>query len=147
MMRILILNGPNLNLVGRREPATYGTQSLTDYLAQLQQQYASRVSLTTYQSNHEGDLIDQLQAAQGTADAVIINAGGYSHTSVAIADAISAIDIPVVEVHISNIYAREPFRHHSMLAPVCKGSIVGMGLEGYRLAIEGLLTILNPAKQ
>lgn len=147
MMRILILNGPNLNLVGRREPATYGTQSLTDYLAQLQQHYASRMSLDTYQSNHEGDLIDKLQAAQGTADAVVINAGGYSHTSVAIADAISAIDIPVVEVHISNIYAREPFRHHSMLAPVCKGSIVGMGLEGYRLAIEGLLTIVNSAKQ
>jgi 3-dehydroquinate dehydratase II len=133
-----IINGPNLNLLGKREPQVYGTQSFEDYFKQLSAQYAD-TALCYFQSNHEGALIDYiheigfLPATKG----IIINAGAYTHTSIALADALSAIPVSnIIEVHISNIHARESFRHHSYLASVCKGSIVGLGLDGYRLAIE-----------
>lgn len=138
MKTILILNGPNLNLLGRREPDVYGNRSFEDYLEQLRQQYPD-VQLDYYQSNHEGDLIDRLHADGFTADGIILNAGGYSHTSVAIHDAIAAITTPVIEVHISNIFAREEYRRHSLLSDVCRGVICGLGLEGYRYAVESFL--------
>ena len=136
-MRILIINGPNLNLLGQREPEVYGHHSFADYLQELQQQFPQD-KIDSYQSNHEGELIDQLHEANQSADGVILNAGGYTHTSVALADAVAAINIPVIEVHISNPYAREPFRHHSYLSPVSNGTITGLGLDGYRLAVEAL---------
>lgn len=141
-MRIAILNGPNLNLLGQREPEIYGTVSFEDYLEDLIIEFPD-VELIYLQSNHEGDLIDYIQLEGFVADGIVINAGGLSHTSVSIADAISLIPAPVVEVHISNIYAREPFRHKSMLAPVCHGSIVGLGLTGYHFAIRYLLQFLK----
>ena len=137
-MKIAIINGPNLNLVGTREPAIYGTQSLDDFLSQLTQRYAQE-QFTIFQSNHEGALIDEVHRAGAEMDAIIINGGAYSHTSLALADALRAVSIPAIEVHISNIFAREPIRQHSMLAPACLGIIAGMGLNGYRLAIEALL--------
>lgn len=138
MKKIAIINGPNLNLVGIREPELYGNQSLDDYLQQL---VASRpdVEFTLYQSNHEGDLIDELQRAGFTADGIVLNAGGYTHTSIALADAIAAITSPVVEVHITDITQREPWRRHSMLTPVCATTIMGHGLDGYRQAVDYLL--------
>lgn len=135
MKKIAIINGPNLNLVGIREPEIYGTQSLDDYLQQLVQQYDD-VEFTLYQSNHEGDIIDELQRVGFTVDGIVLNAGGYTHTSVAIADAIAAITAPVVEVHISDLTQREPWRQHSMLTAVCVTTIMGHGLDGYREAIE-----------
>ena len=137
-MKIAIINGPNLNLVGTREPAIYGTQSLDEYLSQLTGRYA-QAQFTTFQSNHEGALIDEVHRAGAEMDAIVINGGAYSHTSLALADALRAVSIPAIEVHISNIFAREPIRQHSMLAPACLGIIAGMGLNGYRLAIEALL--------
>ena len=137
-MRIAIINGPNLNLVGTREPAIYGTQALADFLSQLAERYP-QVQFTTFQSNHEGALIDEVQRAGAEMDAIVINGGAYSHTSLALADALRAVSIPAIEVHISNIFAREPIRQHSLLAPACLGIIAGMGLDGYRLAIEALL--------
>jgi len=138
MKKIAIINGPNLNLVGIREPELYGNQSLDDYLQQL---VASRpdVEFTLYQSNHEGDLIDELQRVGFTADGIVFNAGGYTHTSIALADAIAAITSPVVEVHITDITQREPWRRHSMLTPVCVTTIMGHGLDGYRQAVDYLL--------
>ncbi len=138
MKKIAIINGPNLNLVGIREPELYGNQSLDDYLQQL---VASRpdVEFTLYQSNHEGDLIDELQRVGFTADGIVLNAGGYTHTSIALADAIAAITSPVVEVHITDITQREPWRRHSMLTPVCATTIMGHGLDGYRQAVDYLL--------
>jgi len=136
---ISIINGPNLNLVGKREPNIYGTQSLTDYLHKLAQHYQPAVQVQLFQSNIEGDIVNELQRVGFSADGIVLNAGGYSHTSVAIADAVAAISTPVIEVHISNIYSREPYRHHSMLSPVSIGVIAGLGLDGYRLAIEALL--------
>ena len=138
MKKITIINGPNLNLVGIREPELYGNQSLDDYLQQL---VASRpdVEFTLYQSNHEGDLIDELQRVGFTADGIVLNAGGYTHTSIALADAIAAITSPVVEVHITDITQREPWRRHSMLTPVCATTIMGHGLDGYRQAVDYLL--------
>ena len=135
MKKIAIINGPNLNLVGIREPEIYGTQSLDDYLQQLVQQY-DNVEFTLYQSNHEGDIIDELQRVGFTFDGIVLNAGGYTHTSVAIADAIAAITTPVVEVHISDLSQREPWRQHSMLTAVCATTIMGHGLDGYRQAVE-----------
>ena len=137
MKKIAIINGPNLNLVGIREPELYGNQSLDDYLQQL---VASRpdVEFTLYQSNHEGDLIDELQRVGFTAG-IVLNAGGYTHTSIALADAIAAITSPVVEVHITDITQREPWRRHSMLTPVCATTIMGHGLDGYRQAVDYLL--------
>ncbi len=137
-MNILIINGPNLNLIGQRHPAIYGNRSFEEFLEQLNQQFSEQ-HLDYFQSNHMGKLIDQLQKASIEYDAVILNGGGYSHTSVALADAVADMEIPVIEVHISNIYAREEFRHRSMLSAYCKGCIVGLGLEGYRLAIHYLL--------
>lgn len=138
MKNILILNGPNINLIGTREPGIYGNESFDSYFMKLKIRYTD-IRLETKQSNHEGELIDWIQQYGNTCDGIIINAGGYTHTSVAIRDAISAVKAPVVEVHISNIFAREQFRHQSMLSQVCKGVICGFGLESYRLAIESFL--------
>jgi len=137
-MRILIINGPNLNLLGHREPNVYGNSSFEHYFQELQDQYPHQ-ELTMAQSNHEGALIDHLHEADQSVDGVILNAGGYTHTSVALADAVAAISIPVIEVHISHPHAREAFRHHSYLSAVCNGTITGFGLQSYRLGIEALL--------
>ena len=137
-MNILILNGPNLNLVGRREPEIYGTRSLEDYLDELKSQFPED-ELTCLQSNHEGNLIDALQEyGFGRAEGIVLNAGGYSHTSISLRDAVAAIDTPVVEVHITDITRRESFRRTSLLTDVCAHSIIGHGLDGYREAIEFL---------
>lgn len=133
---ILILNGANLNLLGKREPNYYGNESFEEYLEKLKTSFPN-VNISYFQSNIEGAIVNALQNT--TADAIVLNAGGYSHTSVVIRDAIIAIEKPVVEVHISNIFAREEFRHTSLLSPVCKGVIVGLGLKGYKLAIQSLV--------
>lgn len=138
MKKIRILNGPNLNLQGRRDTEVYGTQRFEDYFERLKARYP-RVALDYLQSNHEGALIDAIQQADGSCDGVVLNAGGYTHTSVALRDAVSAVSVPVVEVHISSILAREEFRHTSLLAPVVIGSVMGFGLDSYRLGIEALL--------
>ncbi|MBI5876806.1 MAG: type II 3-dehydroquinate dehydratase [Chloroflexi bacterium] len=137
-MRILVIHGPNLNMLGIREPGIYGALSLDTINARLRE-WASEanVDLTIMQSNHEGAIVDAIQGAIGW-DGIVINAGGFTHTSVAIRDAISAVKVPAIEVHISNVYAREEFRHHSFIAPVCRGSIAGLGWIGYRLALEAL---------
>lgn len=137
-MKILIINGPNLNLLGRREPEIYGRQSFETYFEQLQLEFPG-VTLHYFQSNHEGELIDKLHEAGFSYAGIVVNPGGLAHTSVALADAVAAIETPVVEVHISNIYARESFRHHSFLAASCVGCISGLGLKGYELAISYLL--------
>tara|TARA_B100001287_G_scaffold119769_1_gene100897 strand:- start:5881 stop:6291 length:411 start_codon:yes stop_codon:yes gene_type:complete len=134
-MKLAIINGPNLNLLGSREPSIYGAESFDDFFNRLRAQFD--VELTYFQSNVEGELINELQ--RSGFDGFIINAGGYTHTSVALRDCIAAISTPVVEVHISNIHARETFRHESLLAPVCEGSIIGLGLEGYSLALRFFL--------
>lgn len=139
MNKILMLNGPNLNLLGRRDPDVYGTRTFEEYLAGLEREYPD-VTFGYVQSNVEGVLVDALhEAAAGRYDGVVFNAGGYTHTSVALRDAVSAIGIPVVEVHISSILAREEFRHVSLLAPVVCGSVMGFGLDSYRLGVEALL--------
>ena len=137
-MKILVLNGPNLNLIGRREPEVYGTQSLDEFLDTVKKRFPEH-HIDTFQSNHEGVLIDKLHEAMDRYDGVVMNTGVYSHTSIALADAVRAIAIPVVEVHISNIYEREPFRHHSYTAAAAVKTIVGHGLEGYAEAIEYLI--------
>jgi len=137
-MHITIINGPNLNLLGKREPEIYGSQSFEDYLDELQQAFP-QVELDHHQSNSEGVLINRVQDAGFSCDGVVLNAGAYTHTSLALADAVKAVPAPVVEVHISNVYARESYRHHSYLAPVCRGSIIGLGLSGYALAIRFLM--------
>ncbi|MBB4118945.1 3-dehydroquinate dehydratase-2 [Mesonia hippocampi] len=134
-MKILIINGPNLNLLGAREPDIYGAVTFEDYFTQLQFRFKT-LELSYFQSNHEGELIDKLQEAQENFQGVVLNAAAYTHTSIAIADTVKAIKIPVVEVHISNIHTREDFRKHSYIAPYTKGVIVGFGLEGYALAIQ-----------
>lgn len=136
-MQIVIINGPNLNLLGIREPQLYGTLSMEEYLRQLNEQMPD-IEIDYYQSNHEGDLIDQLQQKGYTADGIVLNAGGYTHTSVAIRDAVAAITAPVVEVHITDINKRESFRQRSMLTDVCRHTISGHGLNGYKEAIEWL---------
>ena len=141
-MKLLIINGPNLNLLGKREPEVYGNQSFEAYLKKLRKKY-HEITLEYFQSNIEGEIINALQKAVLLYDGIIINAGGYAHTSVAIADSVKAISTPVVEVHISNTFAREPFRHTSFLAANVKGSIIGFGMESYRLAIESLVTKLG----
>lgn len=135
MMDILIINGPNLNLLGVREPGIYGSRGFDDYLNELRQLYPN-IKIDYYQSNHEGDIIDKLHEKGFSTEGIILNAGAYTHTSLAIADAISAIKTPVVEVHISNVHKRESIRHHSFLAPVCIGTICGFGLDSYRLALD-----------
>jgi len=140
-MRIDILNGPNLNLLGKREPGIYGSESFEAYLEQLRKAFPD-VDVHYFQSNVEGELINKLHEVGFSSDGIILNAGGYTHTSVAIADAVAAISTPVIEVHISNIYAREEFRHISLLSPKCRGSIAGLGLEGYKLAMYYLSNLL-----
>jgi len=135
---VLILNGPNLNLLGVREPEIYGTRTFEQFFLEVKSDFP-QVDLTYYQSNHEGDLIDKLQEVGFEIDGIIFNPGGYTHTSIALADAISAITAPVVEVHISNIYERETFRHHSYIKAVAKASIVGRGLKGYVEALNHLI--------
>ena len=134
-MKIAIMNGPNLNLLSRREPGIYGSQSFEEFFKQLQEKYPA-VQLSYFQSNVEGELINELHRVGFEVDGVVMNPGGYTHTSVAIADAIAAITAPVIEVHISNIFAREEFRKISLVASKCKGSISGLGLKGYDLAIK-----------
>jgi 3-dehydroquinate dehydratase-2 len=136
--RVFVLNGPNLNLLGSREPEIYGADTLDDIAARLTDRAAELgVEIDVRQSNHEGHLIDWLHDAATTgAAAVILNAGGYTHTSVALRDAVAAIPVPVIEVHLSNPAAREPFRHHSLLSAVCKGTITGLGAHGYLLALD-----------
>jgi len=138
-MKILILNGPNLNLQGRRDVEVYGSTSFEEYLGRLRARYAPRIELDCFQSNLEGELIDALHRSEGRCDGVVLNAGGYTHTSVALRDAVAAVSTPVVEVHISSILAREEFRRVSLLAPVVRGSIMGFGLDSYRLGVEALL--------
>jgi len=139
-MHIHIINGPNLNLIGQRETGIYGKTTFNDFLDDLRNRYKS-VNLTYFQSNIEGGLIDNLHEVGFKADGIILNAGGYTHTSVALADAVAAIKSPVIEVHISNIFAREDYRHVSLIAGKCKGSISGFGLNSYRLALEALLLV------
>lgn len=138
-MKILILNGPNLNLIGKREPEVYGNQSLDEFLQSMKKRFPDCV-IDDFQTNHEGVLIDKLHEAIGKYDGVVMNPGGYAHTSIALADAVRAIGLPVVEVHISNVYEREAFRHHSYTAEAAVHSIVGHGLEGYAEAILFLIT-------
>ena len=134
-MKILILNGPNLNLQGQRDTAVYGFEGFDSWLERIRARYPAH-EIDLLQSNVEGELINALHDSQGNFDGVVFNAGGYTHTSVALRDAVAAITTPVVEVHISNVAAREEFRHTSMLTPVCRGAILGFGLESYRLAVE-----------
>ncbi|GAA4316053.1 type II 3-dehydroquinate dehydratase [Compostibacter hankyongensis] len=133
-MTIAIINGPNLNLLGKREPGVYGDQSFETFLEELRQRYPE-VTFHYFQSNVEGELVNVLQEKGFSADGILLNAGAYTHTSVAIRDAIAAIPAPVIEIHISNIYAREAFRHTSLIAPKCVGSVCGLGLEGYALGV------------
>lgn len=140
MKNILIINGPNLNLLGKREPAVYGSQSFESYFQELQEKFAGQANLKYYQSNIEGEIIDKIHETGFSYDGIILNAGAYTHTSIAIADAVKSVSTPVIEVHISNTFARESYRHHSFLSPVCKGIISGFGLTSYRLAIEALLS-------
>lgn len=140
-MRILIVNGPNLNLLGRREPGIYGNTSFEEYLDKLRQRYAD-ISIDYYQSNVEGELINRIQEAGfGAVEGIILNAGAYTHTSIALYDCIRSLQVPVVEVHISNVHQREEFRHHSMISAACKGVICGFGTDSYRLALEALITL------
>ena len=138
MMKIAILNGPNLNLLGKREPEVYGNKDFDQYFGQLQSLF-SEINLTYYQSNVEGELINELQRVGFDIDGIILNAAAYTHTSVGIGDAIKAISAPVIEVHISNTFSREDFRHTSFVTPNAKGLILGFGLDVYRLAIESFL--------
>lgn len=137
-MKVQIINGPNLNLLGVREPSIYGNTSIEDYVKELKALYTD-ITIEYYQSNVEGELINKLHEIGFTYDGIILNAGGYTHTSVALADAIAAIKTPVVEVHISNIYAREEYRHISLTGKNCQGVLTGFGMNGYRLALESLL--------
>lgn len=137
-MAILIINGPNLNLLGKREKNIYGDQSFDDYFSNLQQKYP-QAGLTAFQSNAEADIINKIHEVGFEIDGIIINAGAFTHTSVAIRDAIAGVTSPVIEVHISNVHAREEFRHRSYLSAVCKGVIFGFGLDSYRLAVEHFL--------
>ena len=137
-MKIQIINGPNLNLLGLREPTIYGSEGFESYISNLRDLY-SIIEIDYFQSNVEGELINKLHEVGFSYDGIIINAGGYTHTSVALADAIAAIQTPVIEVHISNIYAREEYRHISLTGKNCKGVLTGFGLDGYRLAIESFL--------
>ena len=138
MKKILIINGPNLNLLGKREPTIYGNASFEDYLETLRSRYP-QCDITYYQSNIEGEMINKIHEVGFTYDGIILNAGAYTHTSIALHDAIKAVTTPVVEVHISNVHAREPFRHVSMLSAACRGVVIGFGLDSYRLALESFI--------
>lgn len=137
-MKILILNGPNLNLLGKREPSVYGNESFDDYYKKLKDKYKD-VQLAYFQSNSEGAIISKIHETGFSYDGIVLNAGAYTHTSLAIADAIRAVMAPVVELHISNVYAREEYRHRSFIAPACRGCICGFGLKGYDMAIDSFL--------
>ena len=136
-MRVLILNGPNLNLLGTRQPEVYGATTLKD-IEQMCHAHAPEAAIAFAQSNHEGVMIDAIHAAKSTQDGIILNAGAYTHTSVALHDALASVELPCVEVHLSNIHAREPFRHHSHIAPVAIGQIAGFGAQSYLLALDAL---------
>ena len=141
-MKIQIINGPNINLLGKREPEIYGSTTFEDYYAALCRRYPE-VEFSYYQSNIEGELIDRIQQSGFTADGIVLNAGAYTHTSIALQDAIRSVPAPVVEVHISNVHTREEFRHRSMISAACRGVILGFGLDSYRLAVEALLPTNN----
>ncbi|MBE9177083.1 type II 3-dehydroquinate dehydratase [Oculatella sp. LEGE 06141] len=144
LISVLILHGPNLNLLGQREPGIYGRASLADIDHTLEQEAKSlRVKVSCLQSNHEGVLVDAIHAALGQHEGVLINAGAYTHTSIALHDAIAAVNLPTVEVHLSNIYKREAFRHHSFIAPVAIGQISGFGIDSYRLGLNALVNYLR----
>ena len=143
-MKIVIINGPNLNLLGKREPEKYGTVTFEDFLLLLRGSFPE-IEIDYYQSNVEGEIINRIQETGFTCDGIILNAGGYTHTSVAIGDAIASVKCPVIEVHITNIYAREEFRHISLISRVCRGTIAGLGLDSYRLAVLGLKKITESA--
>jgi 3-dehydroquinate dehydratase-2 len=138
MTRISIINGPNLNLLGKRQSEFYGHMDFDSYLEILKAKY-KKIEFLFYQSNREGDLINKIQEAEDLVEGIVLNAGAYTHTSIAIADAIQSVNVPVVEVHISNVYAREAYRHTSYIAPYCKGVIAGFGLMSYQLAVESLI--------
>jgi 3-dehydroquinate dehydratase II len=141
-MKILILNGPNLNLLGQREPEVYGRLTLADLEAKVRERALKlKVEVEFRQSNIEGELVNWIQAAKGKFEVIILNAAAYTHTSVALRDAISAVAIPTIEVHISNVFAREEFRHTSLIAPVCRGQITGFGVNSYILALEAAVTV------
>jgi 3-dehydroquinate dehydratase-2 len=147
-MKFLIIHGPNLNLLGERETAIYGAQTLAHINEQLSVQAAQLgVHIDCRQTNHEGQIIDWLQESRNTYSGVVLNPGGFTHTSVAIRDAVAAINIPVIEVHLSNIFARESFRHHSLVSPVCAGTISGLGVTGYRLALEAVFQLTAEQNQ
>jgi len=144
-MKICLINGPNLNLLGKREPEKYGNRSFDDYFAELKTKYP-QISFEYYQSNIEGEIINEIQKNGFSSDGIILNAGGYTHTSVSIADAIASVKAPVIEVHITNILAREDFRQTSMIARSCTGSISGFGLDSYRLAVEAFIKLTDKVK-
>ncbi len=148
MPPVLVLNGPNLNLLGTREPAIYGSETLKDVEVRCANRAKALGFIVDFrQSNTEGELVGWIQQAQGQASAIVINAGAYTHTSIAIYDALSACDLPIVEVHLSNIYKREPFRRHSYVSPAAKGVICGFGPKGYELAIDAVANIINDSKK
>lgn len=138
MKHIEIINGPNLNLTGLREPEVYGSTTMEEYIASLRKQFPD-VEISYYQSNVEGELIDRIQQVGFRYDGLIVNLGGYSHTSVALHDTLLAVPVPKIEVHLSNIFAREEYRHHSLITSACRGMVCGLGLQGYELAIRALL--------
>ena len=140
-MKVLFLNGPNLNLLGKRQPEIYGVSTLTDIESIVREQAENRAEIEFRQSNDEGALVTWIQEATGQTDVVVINAAGYTHTSVALRDAIAATEVPVVEIHLSNIHAREEFRHNSLIAPVCQGQICGFGPTSYILGFEAALSL------
>lgn len=139
MKRIIIINGPNLNLLGKRETDVYGETSFEEFFDDIKEVYSDEVQLSYYQSNVEGELINKIQEVGFNFHGIIFNAGGYTHTSVALRDAIAAVKTPTIEVHLTNIYAREEFRQHSLISPVCRGVICGFGLESYVLALDSFL--------
>ena len=144
MLKILVIHGPNLNLLGQREPDVYGTVTIDDINADLEKLAKEKgITLTIVQSNHEGDIVERIGKAKGDYDAIVINPAAYTHTSVAIRDAISAVAVPTVEVHLSNIYSREEFRHTSLIAPVAKGQVSGFGKMSYILGLEAAISIIK----
>ena len=146
-MRILFLNGPNLNLLGQREPEVYGRMTLADIEARVRERAKKlRVTVDFRQSNQEGELVAWIQQAKGEFNVIVLNAAAYTHTSVALRDAISAVGVPTIEIHLSNVHAREEFRHKSLIAPVCQGQIVGFGVNSYVLAVEAALNVNEKSK-